>query len=744
MESSGQHGPALTAPHDASPPAASTDSASEATVLSRGEPPRPPSSVAELGALLEGRRLGIYRLDQFIGGGGMGAVFRALDTTLERDVAVKVLARHQSADEEMLRRFRNEAQSAARLNHENIGRVHAVGSEAGWHFIVFEYIEGTNLRDLIQAEGPLSVAATVDVTMQITDALEHAARRDVVHRDIKPSNILITPTGRAKLVDMGLARLHHITDEHDLTVSGMTLGTFDYISPEQARDARAADMRSDLYSLGCTMFYMLAGRPPFAEGTMVQKLLQHQQEPPPPIEAIRADVPKPLAAIIRRLMEKDPADRYERPAALLVDLLGLAEAEGLEVSVGRPVLDREIRPHRPRRSRILPWAVPVAGLVVLVVATWLTGVRSSRLASTSVPVRSLASSPTLMPVVPVAPEPPDIQARIFRVVAAPQGPLEVATLTEALAAAEDGDVIELGAVRERVTQSLVIGGRSLTIRAAAPDGERPVIRFAEPEGSEAAERVGWSVDGGRLLLEGVSILFDRSSLPAEIPVRESVFLLTGSAAVDCRDVEMVVIDDPAIPFQSLPTLRAAAVMRVAAVRDGSPPKVDGLSVGSGAHEIRLSQCTIGGDAVLLDVGSASRTRLSWTGGGLTTSGRFLVADGAPRGGGPTSIELELGQATFACGSGFALLLDSLAHAAVPRLRATVRECRFLISDEQAFLEQSGIAEAEDYEQAVVWLDDGSEYEGTNVYRRIDGATERIDLDFAAPSQPRQRLQTEGP
>jgi hypothetical protein len=139
------------------------------------------TSVTEIGRSLEGHWLGPYRLDKFVGGGGMGAVFRALDTTLDRVVAVKVLSRQQSGDEEMLRRFRNEAQSAARLDHENIGRVHAVGSDDGWHYIVFEFIEGTNLRDVVQQEGPFGIARTIDVTIQVAEALEHASRRNVVH-----------------------------------------------------------------------------------------------------------------------------------------------------------------------------------------------------------------------------------------------------------------------------------------------------------------------------------------------------------------------------------------------------------------------------------------------------------------------------------------------------------------------------------------------------------------------------------
>ena len=312
----------------------------EATVLSDNEAQvLTPKSVKELGEFLEGRQLGDYRLDKFIGGGGMGAVFKALDTTLDRIVAVKVLAGHQTADEEMLQRFRNEAQSAARLNHENIGLVHAVGSSDGWHFIVFEYIEGTNLRDLVRQRGPLTVAAIVDISMQIAAALDHACHRDVTHRDIKPSNILLTPEGRAKLVDMGLARLQHIAGEQDLTVSGITLGTFDYISPEQARDPRSADIRSDLYSLGCTMFFMVVGRAPFAEGTMVQKLLQHQQEMPPEISDLRADVPRRLVSVVHRLMSKRPQDRFQHPAALEYELLSIAEEEGFDVTVSRPAVD---------------------------------------------------------------------------------------------------------------------------------------------------------------------------------------------------------------------------------------------------------------------------------------------------------------------------------------------------------------------------------------------------------------------
>ena len=247
----------------------------------------------ESGSLREGDQLGQFLLQKFVGGGGMGVVFRALDTTLNRDVAVKVLSRDQSADEETLRRFRNEAQSAARLNHDNIARVHYVGEDRGVHYIVFEFIDGVNIRDLVEQRGPLPLEEAISYTYQIAEALEHASQRAVIHRDIKPSNVLITADGQAKLVDMGLARLNQVAQaDDDLTASGVTLGTFDYISPEQARDPRSADVRSDMYSLGCSFFYMLTGRPPFPDGTVLQKLLQHQGDHPPDPRSVRPELPQ--------------------------------------------------------------------------------------------------------------------------------------------------------------------------------------------------------------------------------------------------------------------------------------------------------------------------------------------------------------------------------------------------------------------------------------------------------------------
>ncbi|HEY5311668.1 MAG TPA: serine/threonine-protein kinase, partial [Pirellulales bacterium] len=351
--------------------------ADDATVITQ----RPPGSASgssrgspsyELGKLLAGERLNHFELIEYVGGGGMGAVFRARDTMLGREVALKVLSRDQGADDETRRRFQNEAQSAARLDHENIARVYFVGEDRGLNYIVFEFIEGVNLRELVEKRGgPLPLAEALSYTMQISRALDHASSRDVVHRDIKPSNVLITDEGRAKLVDMGLARLHQVNAAGaDLTASGVTLGTFDYISPEQARDPRVADVRSDIYSLGCTLYYMLTARPPFPEGAVLQKLLQHNSDDPPDPREFNSSLPAQVSDVVRRMLAKNPRRRYQTPSELIADLLALAEAAGISTGQwGLPVAtSRAPVEELSFLARHVPWLVPVGLLIVAVVA----------------------------------------------------------------------------------------------------------------------------------------------------------------------------------------------------------------------------------------------------------------------------------------------------------------------------------------------------------------------------------------
>lgn len=350
------------------------------TVISQ-RPVAPPEEfyrsmpLAELAAKLEGAQLDHFSVEQMVGGGGMGAVFRGVDQRLDRVIAIKVIP-SSKRDAETLRRFRLEAQAAARLDHPNIARVYYVGESGQWNYIVFEFIDGINIRDLVEMEGPLSIDDAVYYTRQIAEALQHAHDRDVVHRDIKPSNILITVGGIAKLVDMGLARDTSLdkTNE-DATASGITLGTFDYISPEQARNPRDADVRSDLYSLGCTLFYMLTGHPPFPEGTALQKLLNHGSQPPPDPRGWRDDISDELFEVIFKLMAKKAIDRYQKPAELVNDLLLVAEMENLPRSQGPTTL--MLSPTVAQRSLLeanLPWMVAFAFL--LGSTLWLQSVQS--------------------------------------------------------------------------------------------------------------------------------------------------------------------------------------------------------------------------------------------------------------------------------------------------------------------------------------------------------------------------------
>jgi serine/threonine-protein kinase len=366
---------------DSSPKESSSAPSSSATPAIHGEitvvSTLPPAEVGaataaldprQLGQALEGQQLDHVLLEKFLGGGGMGAVFRAWDTNLHRTVAVKVLSTRQANDVESQRRFQTEARSAARLDHPNIARAHYVGEDRGLRYIVFEYIHGTNLRDLVYEKGPMQVDDVLNVGLQIAGALTHSWEREVVHRDIKPSNILIAQDGLAKLVDMGLARLEYLGQaEHDETATGVTLGTFDYISPEQARNPRDADIRSDIYSLGCTLFFMLTGRSPFPDGNVLQKLLAHQSDPAPDVRELRPDVPELLANVIATMLAKKPDERFQTPIDLSVALTSCVEQLGLSPpAAALPTYIGSWTHPTPFWRQHAHWIIPAALLLVIV------------------------------------------------------------------------------------------------------------------------------------------------------------------------------------------------------------------------------------------------------------------------------------------------------------------------------------------------------------------------------------------
>ena len=377
MNGSGSHVPLSDSPVD-------PDDAPTVITQSRaGRPldppplPPPPHVVGEVPSLA-GRRLGHFELIGSIGAGGMAAVLKARDLELGRTVALKILPPESAHDPECVTRFKQEARAAAKLDHDNVARVYFCGEDQGLHFIAFEFVEGITLRQTIDRRGPLSAGECIRYMIQVAAGLNHAADRGVVHRDIKPSNIIITPDGRAKIVDMGLARhLDAGSVNGGVTQSGVTLGTFDYISPEQALDPRRADVRSDLYSLGCTFYHALTGRPPVPEGTAAKKLRAHQHDDPIDPRELNPAVPDEVAAILARMMAKDPARRYQTPAELIAHLKGVAaqlhlspDAVVADSAVAAVAADPRVLPEPPRLHLGLVAAVAaVAIVIVAVIAT---------------------------------------------------------------------------------------------------------------------------------------------------------------------------------------------------------------------------------------------------------------------------------------------------------------------------------------------------------------------------------------
>jgi predicted Ser/Thr protein kinase len=315
---------------------------------------------------IRGRRLAHFELIEPIGVGGMAAVLRARDTQLDRPVALKVLPPEMALDPENVKRFHQEARSAAKLDHENIARVYFCGEDQRLHFIAFEFVEGENLRAVIERRGRLPVAEALHYMIQVAAGLAHAAERGVVHRDIKPSNIIITPCGRAKLVDMGLARSLARKGEEDLTQSGVTLGTFDYISPEQALEPRDADTRSDIYSLGCTFYHALTGKPPVPEGTAAKKLHHHQHVKPTDPRDLVPGLPAEVVLALDRMMSKRPEDRFQTPEHLMQALLAAAKRLGVADLPDGLAVEATLPP-RQGGGGLLAWAALAAALVIGIV-----------------------------------------------------------------------------------------------------------------------------------------------------------------------------------------------------------------------------------------------------------------------------------------------------------------------------------------------------------------------------------------
>ncbi len=276
----------------------------------------------------KGFNLGGYRILERLGQGGTGTVYLAEHEVMRRPVAIKVLPTPLAEDRELLERFRLEARAAAVLDHPNVVHIYDFRQEGPLHFIVLEYIDGPDLQQMVSRKGPLPISLACEYIRQAALGLQHAHEAGLVHRDIKPANLLVDPTGTVKVLDLGLARYEKGNDSlTERFNSRMVLGTADYLAPEQALNLHNTDSRTDIYSLGATLYTLLAGRPPFHEGSVGQKLMWHQMKQPDPVTKYRPEVPQELADLVNRMLAKKPEDRPATAALVAEELAVWAEQQ---------------------------------------------------------------------------------------------------------------------------------------------------------------------------------------------------------------------------------------------------------------------------------------------------------------------------------------------------------------------------------------------------------------------------------
>jgi eukaryotic-like serine/threonine-protein kinase len=315
-----------------------------------------------LGTMLSGR----YRLEARIAAGGMSTVYRALDETLQRQVAIKLMNREVASDSDQLERFRREARAVAQFSHPHIVGVIDAGEDESRPYIVFEYVEGETLKERIRRKGRLEIAESVAYAIEVARALGAAHARHIVHRDVKPQNVLIDEEGSAKVTDFGIART---LDEEGLTADGRVLGTTDYVSPEQALGQWVTG-QSDLYSLGVALYEMLTGEVPFKGENQVAVAMKHVREMLPDVQAKRPEVSAALAAVVDRATAKRQEERYADDAELIADLEDVLAIETARAGSATGEVTTVLRTLPSRAQRRVPFRVRhrlVAGLLGLVV-----------------------------------------------------------------------------------------------------------------------------------------------------------------------------------------------------------------------------------------------------------------------------------------------------------------------------------------------------------------------------------------
>jgi hypothetical protein len=632
--------------------------------------------------------LGQYRILDSLGSGGMGRVYKAEHVLMRRVVALKVVGAAEGpgaaegADGHSA--FLREIEAAARLSHPNIVSAYDAGEANGVRFLVMEYVDGIDLDRLVREVGPLPPRRAGEYVRQAALGLQYAYERGVLHRDVKPANLLAESgeaprsAGRVKVLDLGLALSTRSGGAGDPGTAGHLSGTPDYLAPEVAHDADSRDVRSDLYSLGCTFYYLLTGRVPFPGGTWTEKLLRHQYDAPAPLRESAPAVPPALAAVVERLMAKAPTDRYATPATVaraLEEWLALGEdppaarpderAElasrpaaqtlGPAAPSGRaepgPPSAWDLRAAAPaRRPRRLKGALVVAGAVLIGLgAAWLArgslGARESEVA---------------------APPPPVAPFVVERTGTAH------ATLAAAVAGSDDGDTVTIHGDGPFASEPVAMSGKALTLRASP--ASRPVLQFAGPA---AAWQALLSSDRP-LVLEGVELRADSTREPAP--------LLCASGA----------------------SLRLASV-RVTAPGRSAPVVTRGVS------RVELRDCTLlaGGLALCAEAAPGAACEVVLRGNRIQVgdAGAAAVSVWArERRPGPVRVEMEGNEVRGAR----ALSLGEL----VAGVTVTARDNRFDFGE--ALLCANGFGRPDGWRHALAWRGQGNRYEGAGDWLFVDG------------------------
>jgi serine/threonine protein kinase len=564
----------------------------------------------------KGFRLGKYRLRKLLGRGGMSSVYLAEHTLMRRPCAIKVLPIKKVNDSSYLARFHREAQAVASLDHPNIVRAYDIDKEVEKnqeiHFLIMEYVKGRDLQEVVKEDGPLSFEDAAEFCRQAALGLHHAHQSGLVHRDVKPGNLLLDENGVVKVLDLGLARFAEVAgnDEASLTVAHdeKVLGTADYLSPEQALDSHLVDNRADVYSLGCSMYFALTGRPPFNEGTIAQRLMWHQMKEPPEMNVTRTDVPESLAAIARKMMAKKPEDRYETMgdvASVLLNWLARNasadwKSKHAEILSGSDVAAPTAMPVSPVAAPVAPAAVPVAVSPVA-----------------AAPVAAPPVAPTAAPVVPAAA--PAVDTTPIEDAVPIAGPADsTAPETPAAPAAPPTEGMFPGlppAFDEPAATPAPVAEAEFVVEAqpaAIPPEATPAPSAAPVINTEAPD----IPPAESASVESASVESATNEPPALEPATEvlsSATVASGASHLDSNGIgheqaaTLDVVDDTQVVGMAAPIAAAAEEARTADVDSrAQPAEVEVLPAASPAHELALDEnafpglpdgATIGDDSV---------------------------------------------------------------------------------------------------------------------------------------------------